>query len=264
MFDIGILLKQAGKVAAKNSPAILTSLGVTGVVTTAVLAAKGAFKSAGEIVTEEAERAIKVEAEEITAEEAELSKKDMFDLTWQNYVPAAVVGAATIGAIICAHTIADRRVAAAAAAYTFVEKSFKDYQEKTKEKVGEKKEQAIRDETAEDRFKKRDREKTIVYESGRGTVRCWDSWSNTAFLSDMQEIKSAVNNFNSQVIADDFCSLSVFWSYLGLSPTDQSDNIGWTSDRLLELQYTSVLEDDLPHLVITFATRPRLRFDYLD
>jgi hypothetical protein len=261
MFDIGILLKQAGKVVAENSPAILTGIGVTGVVTTAVLAAKGAFKSAGEIVAEEAELALKVESEEITPDEAEMTKKDMFDLTWKNYVPAFITGIATVGVIICAHNIADRRVAAAAAAYTFVEKSFKDYQDKTKEKVGEKKEREIHDEVVEKRFRERDRSRPIIYSSGRGNTNCFDSWSGRQFKSDMQEIQKAINNFNAQVLADDFVSLSVFWSYLGLDPTDQSDNLGWTPDRLLAVKFTCVLEDDEPHLCMTFNPGPKLQYD---
>jgi hypothetical protein len=260
--DISPLLKQVGKVAAKNTPAILTAIGVTGTITTAILAAKGAFKSAGDVVAEEAERAIKVEAGELTPEDAAMTRKDMFDLTWKNYIPAAVVGAMTLGAIICSHNIQDRRAAAAAAAYTVVEKSFKDYQDKTKKKIGEKKEQEIRDEVAQERFEKRTIRPVII--TGKGKTLFYDAWSGRTFLSDMQAFQKAVNQFNSEVIGSGYGSLSEFWSLLGLDPTQQSDNIGWPADRLLDYTITSVItEDDEPAISYEFSVRPTLRFDSL-
>ncbi|AXQ61283.1 hypothetical protein SEA_LIBERTYBELL_42 [Streptomyces phage LibertyBell] len=260
--DISPLLKQVGKVAAKNSPAILTALGVTGTITTAILAAKGAFKSAGDIVAEEAERALKVEAEELTPEDAAMTRQDKFNLTWKNYVPAAIVGAATIGAIICSHNIADRRAAAAAAAYTFVEKSFKDYQDKTKTKIGEKKERELRDELAQERFDRRPVRPVII--TGKGNTLFYDAWSGRTFYSDMQAFQKAVNQFNSDIIGSGYGSLSEFWSLLGLDPTQQSDNIGWPSERILEYTITSVITaDDEPAISYEFSTRPTLRFDCL-
>lgn len=262
MFDIGILLKQAGKVAAQNSPAILTALGVTGTITTAIFAAKGAFKSAGDIVAEEAERAIKVEAEEITPEEAELSTQDKINLTWQNYIPAFVCGGMTVAAIICSHNIADRRAAAAAAAYSFVEKSFKDYQNKTKETIGPKKEQTIRDEVAQERFDNRVIREVFV--TGNGKTLFHDAWSGRTFTSDMQLFQKAVNEFNSEVIGCGYGSLSEFWSMVGLPPTQQSDNLGWPSDRILEYTITSVItKEGEPAISYEFTTRPTLRFDRL-
>jgi hypothetical protein len=256
MIDIGPLLKQAGKVVAKNSPAILTAIGVTGTISTAIFAARGAFQAAD---------VLRGAQEEHDQEEKShpFDTKEKLSLTWKLYIPAAISAGMTVGAIIFANRISDKRAAVAASAYAFVEKQFTDYQRKTKEKLGDKKEKAMRDELAEDNFRARDLRQQIII-TGKGSTNCFDSWSNRSFQSDMQTLRKAVNDFNCQVIADDFGSLTEFWSLIGLSPTDQSDNIGWTPDRLLELKYTSVLEDDEPHLCVTFVTRPRLRFDYLD
>lgn len=258
MIDIGPLLKQAGKVVAKNSPAILTAIGVTGTISTAIFAARGAYQARDIIVNEETARSVSTEPDF-----EPLDTKDKFNLTWKLYIPAAISAGMTVGAIIFANRISDKRAAVAASAYAFVEKQFTDYQRKTKEKLGKNKESAMRDELAEDQFRERDLRQQIII-TGKGSTNCYDSWSNRSFQSDMQILRKAMNDFNCQVIANDYGSLTEFWSMIGLSPTDQSDNIGWSPDRLLELKYTSVLENDEPHLCVTFATRPRLRFDYLD
>lgn len=247
MFDIGILLKQAGKVAAKNSPAILTGLGVTGVVTTAVLAAKGAFKSAGDIREEEAELAFKVEDEEITVEEAQLTTKDKFDLTWKNYVPAFATGAVTIAAIICSHNIADRRAAAAAAAYTFVEKSYKDYQSKTKEKIGEKKEREVRDEIAQDLISKNPPSPQFMFVEG--LVPCKDEISGRYFNTTMELLRKAQNDLNYKIINEDEASVSELYDLLGLDHTTGSDDMGWRSKVEFDIP-TSLTPDNRPCFVL--------------
>lgn len=252
MFDIGILLQRAGKVAAENSPVILTALGVTGVVSTAVLAAKGAFRSA-EVIRE-------AQDEEDSREKGHpFTTKEKLNLTWKLYIPAVISGGMTITAIICSNRISDGRTAAVATAYTFVEKNLAEYQRKTKEKLGEKKESAMRDELQEERFKQRDREQVVII-TGVGKTNCWDDWTGRPFISDQETIRKAVNDFNEEVIKDGYGSLTQFYSLLNLPQVSQSDDIGWSCDRLLDVRYTSILEDGIPYLCVEFRTHPTLRF----
>jgi hypothetical protein len=138
------LAKQVKQAIADNSPAILTALGVTGTLTVAYLTGKATFKAA-EILSEETTRR-KID------DDPELDGWDKVDLVWKQYVPAAGIAAMTIAAIISANHISTRRVAAFASAYSFAEKGFAQYKDKVLEKVGEKKEQDIRDEVAKQRL----------------------------------------------------------------------------------------------------------------
>ena len=89
--DLSALFKHAGKVAAENSPAILTAVGATGVFTTAFLAAKAAFASVD--ILRDAEAAKRDEP--LAADETEtsvsegLTRKEQVGLVWKLYVPAS-------------------------------------------------------------------------------------------------------------------------------------------------------------------------------
>ena len=74
-------------------------------------------------------------------------------LTWRYYVPTAIMGGLTIACIIGANSINLRRNAALAGAYSLTEAALKEYQAKVIETIGDKKEQAIRDDIAKDRVK---------------------------------------------------------------------------------------------------------------
>ncbi|QNN99522.1 hypothetical protein SEA_TIEDYE_46 [Streptomyces phage TieDye] len=257
--DFSALFQRAGKVAANNSPAILTALGVTGTLTTAYLAAKGAFQAA-EVLR-------KAEEEISTPEEAEKfnSIQGKAELTWKVYIPAATCAAMTVTAIICANRASERRAAAMASAYAFVEKSFKEYREKTVKKVGKTKEQAIRDEIVQDRITEHPPSQTVLaLAAQQGSVLCWDKWSDRYFVSDMESIRKAVNDFNHELINSTHLSLTEFYHLLGMTPIGNSDDLGWDSNDKLELHYTTALtKNNVPCLAIDFVNRPNHRYAQL-
>jgi hypothetical protein len=54
-----------------------------------------------------------------------------------------------------------------------------------------------------------------------------------------------------------YASLSDFYHLIGLPSTSFSDEVGWTSDKLLELEISTVLsEDERPCLSIGFNVAP--------
>jgi Family of unknown function (DUF6353) len=267
-FDI--LLKRVGKVAAENSPAILAALGVSGTLTTAYLAAKGAFKASDDIRTANAEKHQKflvalesedsAEADELNG--GELTTQEKAELTWKCYIPAAASAALTVSAIILAVRVQERRNAALAAAYTTVEKSYAEYRAKNLEKIGKKKEQEVRDEIAQDKMNQTDLSRTPIILTKKGDTLCMDGWSGRPFSSSRNIIDKAVNDFNRTLNNNDFASLSEFWALLDLPPTSDSDYVGWNRETgLLELDWSAVVdENDEPALVYTFKTMPESRF----
>lgn len=262
--DLSVLFKRAGKVAAKNSPAILTAIGVTGTLGAAYLAAKGAFQ-ASEVLTKATEHK-KAQLGEGFDEEVDgaLSFEEKFNLTWRLYAPAASCVVLSVTAIICANRIGDRRTAAMASAYSIVEKSYAEYRAKTTEKVGKKKEQEIRDEIAQDRQDANPPSSTTFIVSGKGSTRCFDKWSGQYFTNDMESIRSAVNDFNQLVINSTFASLTELYHMIGVRPTRASDEVGWDTDKLLEVEYSGTLHaDGTPCIAIDFRTMPNPRYSQL-
>ncbi|QEQ93826.1 hypothetical protein SEA_TONYSTARCH_46 [Streptomyces phage TonyStarch] len=265
--DFSALFQRAGKVAANNSPAILTALGVTGTLTTAYLAAKGAFQAA-KIIADAEEHGTLPSAEtgeEVPVKFDDLDFKKKAELTWKVYIPAATCAAMTVTAIICANRASERRAAAMASAYAFVEKSFKEYREKTVKKVGKKKEQEIRDEIVQDRITEHPPSQTVLaLAAQQGSVLCWDKWSDRYFVSDMESIRKAVNDFNHELINSTHLSLTEFYHLLGMTPIGNSDDLGWDSNDKLELHYTTALtKNNVPCLAIDFVNRPNHRYAQL-
>lgn len=250
MISLSDMARRAGKLAADNSPAILTAIGVTGVITTAYLTGKATF------------RAAKI-MEENDSEKYPLEPKEAVALTWKLYIPAVATAGATIAIIIFANRVGSRRAAALAAAYSLSERAFEEYKSKVLERLGPKKEQEIHDEIAKDRIAK-DFESREVVMVGPGSVLCYDEFTGRYFLSDMETIRKAQNNINEQVINDSYASLSDFYEAISLPATSFSDEVGWNLDKLLDIKFSPVLTDTgKPCIAINFTVAPVRYYDRL-
>lgn len=243
------LAKQGEKFVADNSPAILTGMGVVGVVSTALLTGKATFKAA-ELIRE---REFGDNADRVNV----LETKDRALLVWRLYIPAASTGLLTATAIIGANRIGTRRAAVMAAAYSMSEKAFTEYKDKVVEKIGENKERDIRDSVAQDRVARNPVDNQQVIVTGGGEVLCYDTWTGRYFQSSMEALKKAQNDVNYQVLNNYYASLSDFYDKVGLSRTKNSDDFGWNSDDLLELYFsTTMSDDDRPCISVDFRVEP--------
>jgi hypothetical protein len=249
-FKLGILAKQAKKAIADNSPALLTALGVTGTLTVAYLTGKASFKAA-EILAKEAKQRRK-------DGDPEMDNWDKADLVWREFIPAAGIAALTVSAIIGANHISTKRVAAFASAYSMAEKGFSQYKEKVLEKVGPKKEAEIKDEVAKQQISDHQYSKSPIIITGHGDHLCFDAYSGRYFQSDIERVRSAVNDIRDQIHSQDSATLSDYWGLIGLESTQVSDDIGWTTDQKLDVHYTSDLtKEGVPCLIVTFLSTPK-------
>ena len=232
------------KLVTDNSPVILTAVGVVGVVATGVLAAKGAFK-ASEIVLEETERDnIENGLVDIGIWEP-LDRKETVKLTWLCYAPAVGVGVLSITAIVLANRISTRRAAALAAAYMATEKAHDEYKDKMREVFGvNKEEKAVNDLTQADVDRNPPRADGIIH-TGFGDVLFRDGWSGRYFYSSMEAVKKAENSVNKTIHANDYVSLTQYYTALNISSTTASDDFGWTSyTKWLEVDYNTTTTED--------------------
>lgn len=250
--DIGAIVSRARKAAADNTPTILTAIGVTGTIATAVFAAKASFKAA-EVLREAEEKPLF--DPEIGEDKGPLTGKEIFDLTWKLYVPAVTTGAVTVACIITANRVSNRRAAALATAYSISQEAFREYKDKVFEKIGEKKEQAIRDEITQDRVNANP-PGTIVLVGDE--VVCHDRYSGRYFKSNYAEIRDAVSDINWQLVNDNYASLTDFWDKIGLPSTSDSDEVGWNMEGgKFDVQFSGAMsEDGKPVLAIEFRTMP--------
>lgn len=242
------LVSRAEKLAADNSPQILTAIGVAGTITTAVLAGKASIK---------ADRLLKTYRYDQEPEaEIFISKKEILEKTWKLYVPPVTAGALTVTSIILANRIGTRRAAAMAAAWAVSERAFSEYKEEVKRRFGETKEQMVRDGAAQHRVNESDvvnRQVVIV----RGNVLCYEPFTDRYFESDMESLKKAQNDLNYKINNNWYATLSEFYDLIGLPHTEISDELGWNTDELLELDFSTTLATDgRPCLSFTYNAKP--------
>lgn len=234
--NLTTLVKTADRALRSNSPGILTAMGVTGTLTTAYLATKAGMKH----------------ARYMRDEGPNMSVKEETKLVWKFYIPPVLSASVTVASIVGASRVGSRRTAALTAAYSLSEKAFSEYKEKVIEKFGEGKERSVRDEIAQDRVT-RDANVTKEILISGGNILCCELFTGRYFESDMERLRKAQNDLNNKLVNGVYASIDDFYHLLGLPGTSCSGDIGWESDKLLELQFTTTLSDD---------GRPCLAFDY--
>lgn len=242
----GELIKRLGKLAVDNAPTILTALGVTGVVSTAYLTAKATVKTSEDLDLMVWEKCSNKEKAEIIRETG----------VWKNYIPPVAAGAATILAIIGANQIGNRRYAALAAATALSEKAFDDYRTKVKERLGDRKEEQVRAEVAQDQLKNVV-DGQEVHGVPNGSL-CYDKFSMRLFYGSPQTIKEAENHINHILVNDFHASLADLYSVIGMPAPSWAYEIGWNHDNgLLKINTSSCITGDgRPAIAIDYSIEP--------
>lgn len=259
------LLKQSLRALDRNSPTILTGLGVAGLVTTVIFAIKGTLK-AQEALYQEAQ--FRLEAyEEQTGEdrssypEEVFNKQEIVELTWRYYIPTAGMGAMTIACMIFANKINLRRNAVLASLYTVAETSMREYQAKVVEQLGEKKEEKIRGEILEERMSKNPDTTNNIVVIENGEHQFYDNFSGRYFKSDIEKVRRLVNDFNQKLIkcAPMFLGINEFYDELGLERIELGDEMGWNAeDNMLEVRFPAkVAPSGVPCVVLDYVVWPK-------
>ncbi|NLA96575.1 MAG: hypothetical protein GX838_07030 [Clostridiaceae bacterium] len=239
-------------VLKRYSPAILTGIGVAGVITTAIMAAKA---------TSNAMYALD-EADCNTEEE--LTKKDVVKIVAPYYIPTLIMGATTIGCILGLNSIHTRRTAAIASLYSLTEASLKEYEDRVLKELGPKRSQKIRDDMAQEKLDKNPTKSNTIFETGSGDSLCYDALSGRYFRSSIESIKRAMNDFNYKLInhAVLWMSVNEFYYELNLQPIKLGDLLGWNTEKLLDIRFASKLTDKGdPCLVLDYAVEPRFLYN---
>lgn len=250
-------LNKAGFQLKKHSPEILIVAGVAGAVTSAVMACKATTKL-NDILEESKEQVDEIHEaiehpenlpEEYTEEDG---KKDLTIVYTQTavkllklYGPSIVLGGLSITAILTSNNIIRKRNIAIAAAYTAVDKSFKDYRGRVVERFGKDLDRELRynikkeevEETIVD--EKTGKEKTIkktidvaneVSEFAKFFDDGCTGWTkdpelNLAFLLKQQAFA------NDKLKANGYLYLNEVYDMLGIPRTKAGQIVGWIYDE---------------------------------
>lgn len=246
MNDIKAILKASLDAVQDQSPAILTTMGAIGVITTGVLAARGAVQ---------ADRAL-AEQEGLNGIDRRhyMSQREKLEITWKYYVPAVVTGGVSIACIVGSHSISAKRQAAIMGLYSLTDRAFNEYREKVTERFGEGKERMVVDDVGAAQIRKHPVSDHEVIRTQWSEHLVYDTPSQRYFTGDIEQIRRIVELFNENlrsVVTE--IPLNKFYEYLGLPPTLIGDRVGFSADRLMRVAYTSTLDEyQRPVLVLAY------------
>jgi len=231
--SVNKILAPARRGVKEHSSLILSVGAGIGVIATAYLAAQAGYRTAQTLSHEDPNEDIREKAKRV----------------WRFYIPAGATGAATIICIASVKRIDGRKTLAAQTALAIAQQSYLEYREKVIEEFGEKKDQAIVAKVAEKKIENSPPGTIVVSD---GSVLCCELWTGRYFESNMQELQRAVNEVNSMMLRHDYATLWDLYYIIGLEATHVSSQAGWSSDKLLELDYSSILHKGQPVLAFDY------------
>src|SRR5689334_2573785 len=231
------ILKKTEKLAIDNSPLILTAIGVAGTVATALLTHKATLKAHAKAE----DFIIDLQTAAGPGERIRATNQELLRETWTCYIPPVAMGTLTIASIVCSNRISTKRAAALAAAYTISEQAMTEYKEQVAKKFGEEKEREVRDAVAKKRMEDKPFCDSSVIITGQGDVPIFDLWSGRYFPSTADKVKAAVNEVNYMINHNGYASLSDFYDHLDIPRTQESEEVGWTRDKLMDVEFTAHL-----------------------
>lgn len=245
------IFKSVTTYLSKNSPAILTGCGIAGIAVTAVAAV-----NAGMEIKEKLDDAY------VENECEDLEPKEVVKTCWKSCVPVVASGAATAACFVGAQTINTRRNIMLASLYSMTANNFSEYRDAVVRKIGEKKEEEVRDEVSRKQIEDNPSESSEVFITDGDTL-CYDSWSGRYFRSSIEKIRGAVNTINHDLNSELTIPLNDFYFLLNLPTVKAGDKAGWNIDKPMKVYYSSqIAENNEPCIVINYYTEPME--DYMD
>ena len=241
----------------KHSPEILAVAGVVGIVASGIMACKASTKLSG-VIEETKEQLDQVHdyvekngfSDKYTEED---SKKDTAIIYTQTavklvklYGPAVILGTLSITAMLTSNKILRKRNIALAAAYTTVDRAFKDYRGRVIERFGEELDRELKY-----NLKSKEIEEVVTDENGEETTvkktvkamnpndiseyaRFFDescsSWNKSQFHNQMF-LKQQQNYANDLLKAQGYLFLNDVYKMLGMDVAPYGQVVGWIYDE---------------------------------
>lgn len=209
----------------KHSPTILTIVGATGVIATAVTAVRATPKAL--ILIDRAEQEKKIETGELVG----LTPIEVAQAAWKPYIPSVLIGAATITCIFGANVLNRRQQAAITSAYILLERTYKSYKDKVIELYGKETDQKVRAEVAKDEYQE---QKPSENDADDGKLLFYEEHYGHYFRRSMEEVIDAEYRINRDLAQKGEASLSDFYEYLGLDESEIGNALGWTQEIICD------------------------------
>ena len=215
----------------KYSPTILTVIGSTGVVITAVLAVKGTPKAMKLI-----EEAKNTKGDKLTVRETIL-------VAWKPYIPATISCVSTILCIVSANYLNIKKQKNLMSAYILLDNAFKEYRNKISERYGEE----VDNELSNNIVRKQLEEMEDIYND----TLFFDFNSTRFFEANIHKVLQAECKAKLQFSQYEHLSLNDYYSYLGIEPSPYGEAMGWSKYQMQTEEHVDDLEFTYERVVMS-------------
>lgn len=239
----------------KHSPEILIFVGITGIITSTVMACVATSKLE-ETVSEGKEKIEKIhDAVEQVGYSEDFTEKDERNALTKEYIkmgvsiaelyaPAIILGGLSIASILTSHHIMRKRNAELAAAYASVYQGFREYRKRVADRFGEEVEKEIR-------YGVKEEEVPVTDENGNETgetetVKTYDANSISDYARffdqsckgytkdpefNLMFLKQQQAYANQKLKTKGFVLLNDVYKMLGIQPTKDGHVVGWIYNK---------------------------------
>lgn len=205
-----------------HSPIILTVIGSTGVVITAVLAVKGTPK------------ALKLIEEAKMTKGDELTVGETVQVAWKPYIPAAISCVSTILCIVGANYLNIQKQKNLMSAYMLLDNAFKEYRNRVSERYGEE----VDEEFSHDLVRNQLEEMEGIY-----TETLFFEFNSMRFFeANIHKVLQAECKAKIQFEECGHLTLNEYYSYLGIGPSPYGEAMGWSKYQMQTEEYVDELE----------------------
>lgn len=216
----------------RNASTILSGLGVAGLVATTVTAAKATPKAMEFVKKAEEEKGEK------------LSKWERINVAGVAYIPTVLVGAATVACILGANLVSRHQQATLMSAYALLDRSYKDYKNKTNELYGDGADKQIREDIAKDKY-------TGDKSSGDdGKELFYDFYSGRYFESTKEHVMWAQYEVNRSLSVNYAVGLNEYYDLLGLEEKPEYEMLGWSCGQMEEMYWHPWIEFEHEEIIL--------------
>ena len=241
---------------SNNSPLILTCMSVVGTVSTAVMASQATIKAQDILYDNGAE---------------DLPWQDKVRLTWKCYIPTGLMGISTIGCMIGSHVCSENQKAALQSAYLLSQTTLQEYQKKVIERIGKNKEREVYDETLKEVAIRQGQPTTVysdggmageVIDTGHGNTLFYDVPGQIYFKSDINYIRSKVNDLNNEVRTEMYFDWNEIYYRWGLPMRKYGTEMIFDVDHPLELKLApEMMENGQVRILVDYELYPKSTYE---
>lgn len=233
----------------KHSSLLLSIISGVGLVTTTTLAIKATPKAI-KLIEEEKKKRSKTVTKTIYADDEphvftetiyeDLSISDIIKIAWKPYIPTGISIFSTLVCIFGNTYLNYRIQTSLISAYAILDRSYKEYIDKTKELYGETADKEIKQKIANSNI-----DSNYIHKEDKKLF--FEFQTMRYFESTIEDVIIAENMLNEELAATGYVSMNDFFRFLHLDPLPYANHIGWCDYgdyHEIEFQHEKIELDD--------------------